>query len=544
MPNQKDQAWENPYWKNEKTQISTTPKEEGKSWENPYWKDSKSQTSTTPNQKDQAWENPYWKDSKSQTSKVSKQEGQSWENPYWKDKDTSKQYVNGAALKESLSSEYKVPPVPPFYQRIYPSDTAHIKDEIVISSGTPKQFINDNEDLLYTIDSQRIAHYRAAASSPSGINKTANFASAPKTSQYPVLSPHPPSPPLTAQTANAASPPYSRSAPPTAQTSNAVSPPYPPTAPPTLQAPNAALLSQTTSSASPLFSNLDNYPLSSFNYSSLTSSPIILTEEEVNNIQHALHLLATNPDAIPIIETSNQVPSSNISHHNNLSSPLASLSTVNRQQQFQQQPPPTSSPLASLSTANQQQQFHQQPPPSSSTVNQQQQPPSSAFPLASLSTTNQQQPPPSSAPLASLSTANQQQQSQQQPPPPPPSSAPLASFLTGNRQQQSQQQPPSSSASLLASVSTVNEQQPSQQQPTPSSSPLASFLTANRQQQPHQQSVPPSSSLFSQNAQLNSPPHAYDSNSQKLSLFSTPSYPSDSDETLQQLIRKGSIVLI
>ncbi len=232
-------------------------------------------------------------------------------------------------MNKSLSFEDQFLLVPSFYERIYPPytssslsvSTAQTTPEIVLSSGTPEQIINDNEDLPYTIDSRGIAHYRAAASSSSGTNKTVSFASTPTTSQYPVI------------------PPYTSSAVPTSETSNATSP----------KTANTISLSQTTSSApssfpnnitSSAFQNLNNYPSSSFNYSSSTSSANVLTEADVDSIQHALHLIATNPNAIPVVEIPHQIPSSTISHHNNPSSILESLFSVNPEQQSHRQSPP------------------------------------------------------------------------------------------------------------------------------------------------------------------------------------------------------------
>jgi len=271
-------------------------------WKNPYWKDWKPQNSSTSNkQQDKPWENPYWKDGKPQNSSTSdKQQDKPWQNPYWKDNNASNQSKNDAALSQTLSPKHKLPSVPSFYHRIYPPCTPlsspvpieNTKQKTIFSNGISEKNINDDEDLPYTINSQGVARYKPESSSPNVTNKTSNIASSSANSQYPV------------------SPPSKRSFAPFSQTTSSAVPSFPNNIAPTL------------------ITDINNYPSSSFNYHTSPTTSCVLTETDLNSIQHALHLLETNPNAIPIIEAPHPVPSSNISQ-----SPLTSSFTVNREQQ-------------------------------------------------------------------------------------------------------------------------------------------------------------------------------------------------------------------
>lgn len=494
------QSWVNPYWP-KSNQTNTQSSQNNNTKLNDSQQSSQNKPSQTSASSTNAWENPYLKD---QSSTPSKPKDQKWENPYWKDKNSS----NGLALEGSLPSEYKVPS---FYERIHPPPSpTQAKHENMLSTETSKLTTNDNDDLPYTIDKQGVAHYRSEPSSINNTDKTVNFASAPTTTQ--------------------------------------------PSVPPQ-NLPNTVSTSQKPNNAPPpSLPILNDYPLLSFNYSSLTtSSSNVLTEEDVNSIQHALHLLKTNSNSIPVIEVPNQV------HQTNASSPFASLFTSNHQQQ-QQQLPSTSSQFASIITRNQQQQ--QQPTSSSSpfaslfTTNQQQ-PASSLSPLVSLFTRNQQQPASSSSPFASLATHNQQQPTssfpslitydqQQQQSHPQPSSSPFASLAANNQQQPAsssslithKQQQPTSSSSSFPSLITDDQQQSHPQSP---SSPFASLAAYNEQQQAHNQQ--PTSSP-SKNVPFDSSSHEYDAYCQQSTLPSKPSYPSHLEESIRHLLASTSIALI
>ncbi|CAF1443036.1 unnamed protein product [Rotaria sp. Silwood1] len=92
---------------------------------------------------------------------------------------------------------------------------------------------------------------------------------------------------------------------------------------------------------SPQLMNSSNDPSSSFNdYASLTSSSaVVLTEADLESIQHALYLLETSPNVTSVIGNSQQTPLSTISHSNDPSSSLASLFTGNKEQPSQPRPP-------------------------------------------------------------------------------------------------------------------------------------------------------------------------------------------------------------
>jgi hypothetical protein len=400
---QEQQTWTNPYWKDGKPQTSTSSKPNDQTWTNPYWKDEKPQTPTTSKPNDQPWENPYWKPQGSTTS--SQQQDKSWQNPYWTDKNTSNQTTNSSALNRSLPFEYRIQSIPSFYKRIYPPSTpssspvptTFVKQETQFSTETSKQNINDNDDLPFTIDSQGTAHYRAALSSMSSTNKTVTFDSSPITSQYPVS---PPDPPIAA---------------PAPQKSFTTSSPKPVNTPSFFQTNSSVPPSHSSDIISPLFSNSTNYPLPS---TSSSSSLIVITEADLDSIQHALQLLATNSSSIAVVETPNEIPSSNISYQDNRS---------------------------------------------------------------------------------------------------PPS-------FTSTQKQQSYQQP-----LLLSSNISYSDNASS------------SLFTNNPEQQSHQQG---SLSSSSPHIPFNSSPYSYDSNAQQLTVFSTPSYPSQSNEPSRRLITQGSILLI
>ncbi|CAF4114899.1 unnamed protein product [Rotaria sordida] len=361
-------SWVNPYWGPKSNQINSQFTQQNNrignqksassnnsiqnSWVNPYWGPKSNQTNSQftqqnnriGNQKPVAsnnltqnsWVNPYWgtkpsgkstsssEIKKSQASTVPQQDNWQYQNCSWKDKNASDSDFNITSLNESLSCEFKFTPIPSFYKRLYPpypSSSSSIPIVDMEHYGILNQTIDDNEDIPFTIDRQGVAHYRAESSSSNIMNTTANIPSSSTTSQYPILSPKTHNNILSSETTNPAL---------VSQITNSMSSSYP-----------------NNMTSSPL-QNLSNEPSSLFNYypsmvsSSSSSSAIVLTEADLNSIQHALHLLNTSPNVISVMENSTQVlPSSNISHPNNPSSSLASLFTPNKAQQSQ--PPPSTS---------------------------------------------------------------------------------------------------------------------------------------------------------------------------------------------------------
>ncbi|CAF2750482.1 unnamed protein product [Rotaria sp. Silwood2] len=366
------QPWVNPYWGPQPNQTNSQFTQNNNrignqqsvplnnstknTWVNPYWGPKPNQTNSQFTQNNNrignqqsvplnnstksTWVNPYWgpKPSekstpstgiqKPQISTIPKQDNWQFQNPYLKDKNAFDQNNNVNTLDIPLPCEFPIMSVPSFYKRIYPPyeslstpmSTVNMKHNEIFS-----QHINNDEDMPFTIDNQGIVHYRPEPSSPSILNKTANIPPSSTMSQYPVLPPTTHTNVLSSKTANTATVP---------QITNSVSPSYP-----------------KNMTSAPLM-NLSNDTPSSFDYySSLTSSSAaVLTEADLNSIQHALHLLETSPNVISVIEPSQQVPSTNISHANQPSSSLASLFTVNKQQQSQPLPPPPSSSSFSANT--------------------------------------------------------------------------------------------------------------------------------------------------------------------------------------------------
>ncbi|CAF4597564.1 unnamed protein product [Rotaria sp. Silwood1] len=359
--NSKQSSWVNPYWDTKPNQTKpqvpqynnrlgnqqSVPPSNSKqgSWVNPYWGTKPNQTkpqvpqynnrlgnqqSVPPsNSKQSSWVNPYWGPKPSEKSTLSpeirklpistmpKQNNSRFQNPYWKDKNAFDQNTDATELNKSLSCEFSAVPVPSFYKRIYPPDetfsssmsTANMRHNEILSEN-----IDDNEDMPFTIDSQGIVHYRAEPSSPTIMNQTANIPSSSTTLQYPVVPPTTNTHVLPSTTPNIA---------PISQVTNSISHSYP------------------ENMTSPQLMNSSNDPSSSFNdYASLTSSSaVVLTEADLESIQHALYLLETSPNVTSVIGNSQQTPLSTISHSNDPSSSLASLFTGNKEQPSQPRPP-------------------------------------------------------------------------------------------------------------------------------------------------------------------------------------------------------------
>lgn len=291
---------------------------------NPYWpKSNQTNNQSTSNDNNNLQQNSQIKSSEKPSSSTN-----TWENPYWKDKCPSYRKTNDVSLNKSLSYESQKTPVPSFYERIYPPaspiQTVHPNHATVLLAEISQSTTNNNDDLPYTIDQQGVAHYRQRSSPINSTNKTVNFVT-----QNPVLSEN---------------------------ISSAIS------------------ISQNNTSSVVKIPTSNTYRLSSLDYSSLihASSSNILTEEDLNGIQNALHLLTTNSNAIPIIEAPNQFTSYNTNYYTDTSSPLTSFFSSN-QSAPSFQPSFTGStasnqPIVSLHSAfvalaahNEQQQSNKQP---------------------------------------------------------------------------------------------------------------------------------------------------------------------------------------
>jgi hypothetical protein len=359
-----DEPWKNPYWKDDKSEIPVSGMKADIPVENRDWKGNMAQASVSSKKEDKAWENPYWKDKRSPTSNSSSLQNQPGPNSYWNDKsasnnielptsDASNKELNGIVLngvwtEDNLSPpDHTVPPVPPFYKRIFPVDTPpssptatrKIIEEKTVevtkrsselpffsSKSQTNNFNRDDDDaddiLPYTIDSQRIAHYRSLSPSPpAATNKIINFGATSQTSQNPwTYSP-------TADTT------------PLRQTNNIVSQPPTSNVSPPLHAINGVPPSLFTNSKSlqPLnpFSSLLSSPNS---YPSVPLHPAFLTVDELVDIQNALRSLDIRPDAVITVETFNNMSTGNSTDEGVPYSSFNALITNNKENRSMQQP--------------------------------------------------------------------------------------------------------------------------------------------------------------------------------------------------------------
>ena len=289
---QEGKSWENPYWKTNKGQTPVPEKKKDDVWTNPYWKENKAQQPTLATQQSKPWVNPYWKESKAPQQQ---QSNQPWVNPYWKNNGTFDRDLNGIVLNnvwqiDNISpSDHEVPPVPSFYQRIFPvvpppssfrstaaapeskentlgkPSTPTQQPTAGVSRAAPHSSANGGEydDFAFTIDAQGVAHYRPEEpTSPAPPNKAVSFAAS-----------H-----------------HSNSSPPPQQTNGIAS--------------------------FPLVSNIIVPQSSSntLNYASNYSSSMVVTESEVYDLQQALRLLETNPNSVVVVEASERVPTGMANH--------------------------------------------------------------------------------------------------------------------------------------------------------------------------------------------------------------------------------------
>ena len=341
--------WLNPYWKDSKPQGSSTSQPRPQSpWKNPYWKDLKPQTSTaSPSRPRSPWKNPYWCDQKTdnstgygqQNSVKTNGQDESWRNSY-SNGDVSSNALSKSLINPSnqnikrivrndyweldnLSPPYHaVPPIPSFYERIYPLHTppssprpkksfeqdyfnnTSQSTQPIRSNTNNSTYIDEKDDAdmqAFAIDEQGVARYQPLSfSSPNTINKTVTFS----TTQPLIHNP------LSPMSTNIAAPSHRNY--PTSSDSNVL---------------NQLINNISTSPVTNGVSNFSPILLDSFSSSSsyYPLSTVNVTMDELSEIQDALRLLETNPGAIPIIE-SNQYLSSINDLGNNI--PYSSLTTV------------------------------------------------------------------------------------------------------------------------------------------------------------------------------------------------------------------------
>ncbi|UJR14007.1 hypothetical protein I4U23_001007 [Adineta vaga] len=288
-----------------------------------------SSSSTTSTPSTQPWINPYWpqsnqnnddhiqtNDSKQNagnkspvyinTSPKATRSTDFWQQSHWVDNNTSNQ---NRLPTESASSPPKILPVPFFYERIYPppapsSSPTNKKSGVTHSIRKSEAHIHDDDenasdDLPYTFDSPNVVRYRAGPPSPPNMrNKNVNINSTLTAAPYPMSS-----------TAKSNFSQY-------ASTTISMTPSF------------------STNILPTLFPNRSEYSPSvlQYNIPSLSNSITILTEEEIHSIHDALRLLQTNPNAIPVIETSNHIKSSPSPTINHQSNPFSSFTPSSRAQ--------------------------------------------------------------------------------------------------------------------------------------------------------------------------------------------------------------------
>jgi hypothetical protein len=391
---QEDQQWKNPYWKENKTQVPVLPKKQDEAWKHPYWKDWKPQGVTTSQQSQNlSLKDPYLNGKKSenligsqeQISLKKKEQDKPGQNLSWTDKNTSNGtlksmfdpsnengrniILNDVWILDNVSPpDHTVPPIPSFYERIYPAHTppssprptTYIKENKLpntekliqppqsnVTNQTDNYHEGDHDILPYTIDGQGIAHYRSVpSSSPGTTNKTVTFAAPPLTTQNPVSFP---------STSNTA--PLQKQNPTlsTLVTSNGVTPfqttnsvPSPPIANP------ATMQSLNFLNSLPLYGQ---------------SLPIVFTAAELSDVQNALRSLEINSNAIPTIESIQYVSTKNGSDEIVPYSLFGTSSTDNQKYQLAQPPLSSSSSYLKNYPATSSSHFNSQQPPTFSSSN-------------------------------------------------------------------------------------------------------------------------------------------------------------------------------
>lgn len=471
-------------------------------------------------------------------------ENQQWNNIPSKDKNKSEDTTAADRLDESFSFEYKDMPVPSFYERIYPPPEPVSSPAIAPKKETeveklnkiPKQIVYVDEDTAYTIDSNGIAHYRPEALVPNNENQPTNMPySSAAIPQHPseFSDSHNGVPHTTA--ANTVPP---------VQTNQFIPP------------------SNSNNTKSSQFGNINMEQLSLLNSSSSLNptTATILTEDDLDNIQRALHLLATNPSALPVIETLREAPSSNVPRANKPVSTLNPLVASNKENKSQI--PRPSSLTSSFPYNPQQQNQPSQLPPSAAPTS------FSAF---------QRNISYDDVPYPHMSPSQQPQSSQ----PAPPLSTGLSAFsqnisyndhpyprMPPSQQPQPSQPAPAPSPPLSTAFSQnmpyndlpypymSNSPQPQLSRPPPMSppspptiSPFGGSMGADISSYTYdtnstQSRYPLSSIVFEEDIPNIMPTYSNGSSSSQPTFMSLPSYSVDSNNPLSRLTTKGSIALI
>jgi hypothetical protein len=331
MKQKQTDKWENPYWKDQGLLASEHKQQQDKPWKNPYWKDDKMQDSIgMEQQQTNKWENPYWSNSGSNmipksASRNNEQRTNSRQHSYGDDSSQTKFKATQRSTignqnghkrtqdnlwnTDSASlSESKIPSIPDFYQQIFPASasSSSLKRTATETNGnqamgilakqstrsvasTPRALaVTDSKQdnaLPFTIDGQDVAHFRFYSPSPSSTIRATNFTTGSAIAQQ-----------LSA---------------PIPSTTMAI----PRSSSNTKSAASIANISfqqrglPSLSGLSPMLPTRDNALSDAHNHVlSSSATSWIITEQEVNDIQHALRLLEVNPNSIPTIDASQLAP--------------------------------------------------------------------------------------------------------------------------------------------------------------------------------------------------------------------------------------------
>ncbi|CAF1519806.1 unnamed protein product, partial [Adineta steineri] len=350
-------SWSNPYWKNQTIADYTSTRQQDVSRDIPISADLRYETSISTKHQNEPSKIPYWNDSKHQPTiadKQSNEQGKNYENTiesfpvredikqessYWEDNkfdksNSSKQHVyeqdklpsnehkydtvlDNVWTRDNLSPpDHRVPPIPSFYERIYPIHTPpsspHPKASTIeenrlqttqnasqvpssnIINQTRKDSTEDDNDLLPSkLNNQGISNYDSLTTPASATeNKIGAMRGSPPSNQKSRLvtditalrkdSPMP-SMPFTSNTVSSSN------------VTNKVSSP--------------SMIKR--KSASPL--NFLHSPISSPHIDrSITIPPAFVSAQELRDIQNALSYLDISSDSIITIEKAQYLSSGNI----------------------------------------------------------------------------------------------------------------------------------------------------------------------------------------------------------------------------------------
>ncbi|CAF3585008.1 unnamed protein product [Rotaria socialis] len=380
-----EKALKNSLWNEKETRDSLASKSVGRLFENNNWDQCAPQVRVTALSKPQTIPKEYSsvQDNKSQQMDSSKQDAESWQNPYWpsepskirsgenstsqvvtigkvqdtKDakqtdraaedpysKATSKRKQNSKTIEllsawvfdNTSPADHTVPPIPPFYKRVFPPETppASVRSVVTITDkklqtskpstqySSSNVFYDSGSDMsTFTFDQEKIAHHHTLLPSTNVSKNTIDsFVPSSLTNKNPVL----------VNGKNDAT---------VAHQMNTMSSDL-------LRNKTALLLpvdNTVPSTAATTSSNIEWFKFPPDSRMGHESSINDLTPEEILEVQNVLRLLETNPNAIPTIQKPYKVQNF---HANNVEAPdlqFSNLSTNNNVNQLTQKLLPPSS---------------------------------------------------------------------------------------------------------------------------------------------------------------------------------------------------------